>query len=136
MPLAAAERTLRLLRDTDALERVHAYGRKLQEGMHAILKARGIPHSFAGHPSMSGLFFRETPPRNYRDWKRSDYTFYDTLAQDLIENGVICEPDSREPWFICAAHDAQDLEKTLRVFEAGVEVTARNLARTGAEAGV
>ena len=37
---------------------------------------------------MGGLFFRETPPANYRDWKRSDYTFYDTLAQHLIDEGV------------------------------------------------
>jgi glutamate-1-semialdehyde 2,1-aminomutase len=136
MPLAASEATLRLLRDSDALERVRDYGTRLQEGMHRILAARGIPHSFAGHPSMGGLFFRETPPRNYRDWKLSDYTFYDALAHHLIENGVICEPDSREPWFICAAHDGADLDKTLRVFEAGVEATSKSLARTGVPVGV
>ncbi len=129
MPLAAAERTLRILRDTDALARVEAYGRRMQEGMSRILKARGIPHSFAGHPSMGGLFFRETPPRNYRDWKVSDYTFYDTLAQHLIENGVICEPDSREPWFVSAAHDDSCLATTLSVFEAGVDATVDELAR-------
>jgi glutamate-1-semialdehyde 2,1-aminomutase len=129
LPLAAAERTLRILRDTDALARVEAYGLRLQEGMGRILKARSIPHSFAGHPSMGGLFFRETPPRNYRDWKLSDYTFYDTLAQHLIEHGVICEPDSREPWFISAAHDDSCLVKTLAVFEAGVDATVDELSR-------
>ena len=120
---------LRILRDTDALDRVDAYGRRMQEGMSRILQARGIPHSFAGHPSMGGLFFRETPPRNYRDWKRRDYTFYDTLAQHLIENGVICEPDSREPWFVSAAHDDSCLATTLAVFEAGVDATFDELAR-------
>jgi glutamate-1-semialdehyde 2,1-aminomutase len=129
MPLAAAERTLRILRDTDALARVEAYGRRMQEGMSRILKARGIPHSFAGHPSMGGLFFRETPPQNYRDWKLSDYTFYDTLAQYLIEHGVVCEPDSREPWFISAAHDDSCLATTLAVFEAGVDSTVLELSR-------
>ncbi len=131
MPLAAAEQTLRILRDTDALERVHAYGGQMQAGMSRILNARGIPHSYAGHPSMSGLFFRDAPPKNYRDWKRSDYTFYDTLAQFLIENGVMCEPDSREPWFVSAAHDAACLATTLRVFEEGVDWTTRTLAREG-----
>jgi glutamate-1-semialdehyde 2,1-aminomutase len=81
---------------------------------------------------MGGLFFHEAPPRNYRDWKLSDYTFYDTLAQYLIENGVLCEPDSREPWFVSAAHDASCLEKTLAVFESGVDATARTLSRSGA----
>jgi glutamate-1-semialdehyde 2,1-aminomutase len=129
MPLAAAERTLLILRDTNALARVESYGRRMQEGMSRILRARGIPHSFAGHPSMGGLFFRETPPQNYRDWKLSDYTFYDTLAQHLIENGVICEPDSREPWFVSAAHDDACLAKTLGVFEAGVDATVDELSR-------
>jgi len=132
MPLAAAETTLRILRDTDALDRVHAYGGRLQAGIGRILGSRGIPHSFAGHPSMGGLFFRETPPRNYRDWKLSDYTFYDTLAQHLIEGGVICEPDSREPWFVSAAHDDDCLARTLDVFESGVEATMEELSRSNA----
>ena len=127
MPLAAAERTLRILRDTDALERVAGYGRRLQEGLSGILNARGVAHCYAGHPSMSGLFFREEPPRNYRDWKRSDYTFYDTLAPFLIDGGILCEPDSREPWFVCAAHDEACLAKTLEVFAAGVEQTLETL---------
>jgi glutamate-1-semialdehyde 2,1-aminomutase len=129
MGLAAAEATLRILRDTDALARVEDYGRRMQQGMSRILAARGIPHSFAGHPSMGGLFFRESPPCNYRDWKRSDYSFYDTLAELLIQNGVICEPDSREPWFVSAAHDDACLSRTLEVFEQGVDATLEQLAR-------
>jgi glutamate-1-semialdehyde 2,1-aminomutase len=127
MPLAAAERTLTILRDGDALERVADYGRRLQGGMTRVLRARGVAHCYAGHPSMSGLFFRDEPPRNYRDWKRSDYTFYDTLAQFLIDDGVLCEPDSREPWFVSAAHDEDALAHTLRAFEAGVDRTLEAL---------
>jgi len=136
MPLAAAEKTLRILRDSDALARVESYGRRLQAGMSRVLSARGVPHSFAGHPSMGGLFFRETPPRNYRDWKLSDYTFYDTLAQYLIDNGVVCEPDSREPWFVSAAHDEACLVETLAVFEQGVDATLKQLAGAGSVAAV
>ena len=55
--LAAAERTLQILDETDALERIADYGTKLRAGMRAILSARGIAHSFVGHPSMSGLYF-------------------------------------------------------------------------------
>ena len=133
MALAAAERTLRILRDTEALARVAAYGRRLQEGLTRILNARSVPHCYAGHPSMSGLFFREEPPRNYRDWKRSDYSFYDTLAQFLIEGGILCEPDSREPWFVCEAHDEACLTKTLEVFEMGVDRTLETLRAARAE---
>jgi glutamate-1-semialdehyde 2,1-aminomutase len=122
--LAAAEKTLEILDETPALETVENFGRDLQAGMSAVLEKRGIAHSFVGHPSMGGLFFSDTPPDNYRDWLDSDYDFYDTMAPELHELGVLCEPDSREPWFICESH-AQDncLAKTLKAFESAVDTT-------------
>ncbi len=125
--LAAAEKTLTILRDTTVLADIAAYGTAMQQGMSRILNARGIPHSFAGHPSMGGLFFKEKAPTNYRDWKTSDYTFYDQLAEKLIARGVMCEPDSREPWFISAGHDQSCLEETLSVFEESVDLTLDEL---------
>ena len=124
--LAAAETCLRILDETDALERIANYGTRLRKGMSAVLGARDIPHSFVGHPSMSGLYFAADPPRNYRAWKSSDYAFYDAMAQVLHDEGVLCEPDSREPWFICAAHDDACLADTMRGFEIAVDVTLRS----------
>jgi len=122
--LAAAEKTLEILDETDALETIASYGKALQQGMSQILNARAIPHSFSGHPAMGGLFFNETPPSNYRDWLNSDYSFYDTMAPELHDLGVLCEPDSREPWFICEAHAKDNsLDETLAAFEQAVEVT-------------
>jgi glutamate-1-semialdehyde 2,1-aminomutase len=123
--MAAAEKCLEILDETDALERIADYGTRLRAGMRAILGARGIPHSFVGHPSMSGLYFAAQPPRNYRDWKGSDYSFYDAMAKVLHEEGVLCEPDSREPWFVCAAHDDSCLADTLAGFEKAVDATLR-----------
>jgi glutamate-1-semialdehyde 2,1-aminomutase len=128
--LAAAERTLQILDETDALERVADYGTRLRAGMRAILSARGIAHSFVGHPSMSGLYFAAQPPRNYRDWKGSDYSFYDAAAKVLHDERVLCEPDSREPWFISAAHDDSCLSDTLRGFEIAIDTTLRAGAST------
>ncbi len=128
--LAAAERTLQILDETDALERIADYGTKLRAGMRDVLVARGIAHSFVGHPSMSGLYFAHEPPRNYRAWKGSDYTFYDTMAKFLHDECILCEPDSREPWFVSAAHDASCLSDTLRAFESAVDSTLETLGKT------
>ena len=124
--LAAAEKCLEILDETDALERIADYGRRLMKGMTTVLAARGIPHSFVGHPSMFGLYFAADPPRNYRAWKSSDYAFYDAMAQLLHDEGVLCEPDSREPWFISAAHDDSCLADTLRGFQVAVDLTLRS----------
>ena len=126
--LAAADRCLQILDETEALETVAGFGTDLQRGISRILTARGIPHSFVGHPAMGGLFFYESAPDNYRDWLESDYTFYDTLAPELHELGVLCEPDSREPWFICEAHARDDnLARTLTAFGRAVDRTMEKL---------
>ena len=123
--LAAAEECLRILDETPALETLAAYGERLKAGISQILNARGIVHSYTGHPSMFGLFFAEKAPDNYRDWKTSDYSFYDTMAYHLHDLGVICEPDSREPWFMCEAHglDETCLTDTLKAVEQAVDLT-------------
>jgi glutamate-1-semialdehyde 2,1-aminomutase len=126
--LAAAAKTLEILDETDALETIAGYGAAMQQGMSRILKARGIPHSFTGHPAMGGVFFYESAPDNYREWLNSDYTFYDAMASQLHELGVLCEPDSREPWFICEAHAKDDsLAQTLAAFEQAVDTTIDKL---------
>jgi glutamate-1-semialdehyde 2,1-aminomutase len=134
--LAAAEKTLEILDETPALETIADYGRDMQAGMSTILEKRGIAHSFVGHPSMGGLFFSDTPPDNYRDWLNSDYDFYDTMAPELHELGVLCEPDSREPWFICESH-AQDncLANTLKAFESAVDTAIEKTGQKASLAG-
>jgi glutamate-1-semialdehyde 2,1-aminomutase len=126
--LAAADECLRILDETPALETIAAAGERLKRSMSAILSRRGIVHCFTGHPAMFGLFFASAPPSNYREWKRSDYTFYDTLARHLHDLGVICEPDSREPWFLCEANDAACQDETLAAFEAAVDLALESVA--------
>jgi glutamate-1-semialdehyde 2,1-aminomutase len=125
--IAAAEKCLEILDETPALATLAAYGEKLKAGIKNILDRRGIVHSFSGHSSMFGLFFAPKPPIDYRAWKRSDYTFYDKMAYHLHDMGIICEPDSREPWFMCEAHDQSCLEDTLRAVEAAVDLTLEQI---------
>jgi glutamate-1-semialdehyde 2,1-aminomutase len=125
--LAAAEKCLEILDETTALADLAAYGERLKAGMKQVLDARGIVHSFSGHGSMFGLFFAAEPPADYRAWKRSDYTFYDRMAAHLHDLMIICEPDSREPWFICAAHDQSCLDDTLNAFATAVDLTQEEL---------
>jgi glutamate-1-semialdehyde 2,1-aminomutase len=127
--IAAANKTLEILDETDALAQIESYGRRMQAGMSEILSKRDITHVFSGHPSMGGLFFNDHAPRNQRDWKNSDYTFYNTMAPYLHDQGVLCEPDSREPFFISAAHDDACLAKTLEAFEWAVDQTCKQLGK-------
>jgi glutamate-1-semialdehyde 2,1-aminomutase len=131
--LAAAAKTLEILDETMALADIEAYGLKLQAGISKILDTRGIPHSFTGAPALMGLFFADEAPANYREWVHSDYEFYDTLAPALHDEGILVEPDSREPWFLCESHNVECLAETLDKFERAVDITLPKLKakRTG-----
>jgi glutamate-1-semialdehyde 2,1-aminomutase len=126
--LAAADKTLEILEETDALEAIRNYGLRLQEGLGRILDARGIVHSFTGAPALMGLFFADKAPTNYREWVDSNYEFYDALAPELHNQGVLVEPDSREPWFLCEAHTKGCLDDTLQRFERAVDITIRKMS--------
>ncbi len=114
---------MQILDETPALETLATYGENLKAGIKSILDRRGIVHSFSGHSSMFGVFFAAKPPVDYRAWKKSDYSFYDKMARHLQDQGIICEPDSREPLFMCEAHDQSCLTDTLRAFEIAVDLT-------------
>ena len=126
--LAAAAKTLEILDETDALASIRDYGLSLQKGLSRILGERDIVHSFTGAPALMGLFFAERAPSNYREWVHSDYEFYDTLAPELHEQGILVEPDSREPWFLCESHSEGCLDETLQKFEKAVDITMEKMS--------
>ncbi len=129
--LAAAARTLEILDETSALADIESYGRELQAGLGSILRGRDIAHSFTGHPALMGLFFSETAPSSYREWRHSNYDFYDALAPELHELGILIEPDSREPWFLCESHNVECLSETLDNFEQAVDITLQKMPAGG-----
>jgi len=127
--LAAAAKTLQILDETDALKTIENYGLKLQRGMSRILGERNIAHCFTGHPALMGLFFADEAPGDYRAWVDSDYEFYDALAPELHDQGILVEPDSREPWFLCEAHNVKCLDETLDKFERAVDISLHKISR-------
>ncbi len=124
--IAAAEKTLEILSGTDALEQVAERGRQLQKGISDILEAHSIPFVFTGHPSMFGVHFAEQCPREYRDYLASDYQTYNAILEELVVRGAMPDPDSREPWFFCAAHTEADIDDTLNLFEQSVDAVLAN----------
>lgn len=115
--MAAANATLDILLNTDALDVVQQRGRELQDVITEVLQPAGLPFVFSGDPSMFIFWFAEQAPREYRDWKNSDHSLYDKIAEGLIERGVMPEPDSREPWFVCSALSEQDIAETATALE-------------------
>ncbi len=114
---AAARKTLQILRDTDALETIHATGLRVQAGLKEKIDAKGLPFHFTGHPAMFSVMFTDTVATEYRDWANTDHELYDAVAVGMHARGAMPEPDSREPWFMCEAHAQGDIvDKVVTIF--------------------
>ena len=107
--ISAAHATLKILAETDAFATIDRVGTQIQEVLGRVFAAAGIAHAFAGPPAMFGIHFTPDVPSNYRDWRKTDSALYQRFAWHLIDAGIMLEPDSREPWFICEAHQSVDL---------------------------
>lgn len=109
--LAAASTTLDIIAHTEALETVAQNGKTMMSLLTRVFAKHSIPLSFSGPPSMFGVHLSESVPTNYRDWKLTDSDLYTRFAKNLIQFGIMLEPDSREPWFLCEAHSKIDFSK-------------------------
>ena len=107
--LSGASATLDVLANTNAYETINTAGANIRDCLGRVFTKAGIEHCFAGPPAMFGIHFLDKVPTNYRDWRVTDSELYAKFAWKLIEHGIMLEPDSREPWFICEAHSDVDL---------------------------
>ena len=107
--LSAAHATLDILANTDALKTVDEAGTRIKNVLSKVFTRAGVEHAFAGPPAMLGIHFTPDVPQTYRAWRKTDSRLYNLFAWELIDRGVMLEPDSREPWFFCEAHSQVDL---------------------------
>jgi glutamate-1-semialdehyde 2,1-aminomutase len=127
---AAARKTLEIIRDTDALQTIHATGERVQAGIRGLLDAKGLAYHITGHPSMFGIMFTDVVASEYRDWANTDHQLYDAIAVGMHLRGAMPEPDSREPWFICEAHASGDtVDRVVSIFRESLDAALEARAR-------
>ncbi len=121
LSMAAANATLDILQNTDALDRVRQNGEKLQTAMGEVLSHYDLEFVFSGHPSMFSFMFAAEAPKEYRDWKLHDNWLFEEVANGMIRRGIMMEHDSREPMFMCSALTDEDIALTANALEDSVK---------------
>lgn len=112
-PMAAALETLRLIRETDYLERITALGDRLRAGLDARAKAAGLGLRQSGPATLPLFLFDDDPDL------RKGFCF----ASELLARGVYTHP-----WhnmFICAAMTEADIDAALDAAEAAFAALKR-----------
>ncbi len=98
------------------LRHLHAHRdiyRRLDEQTRAIGEQvcdRG-EGSFVQMGSMFKYFFRDAPPRNYREVKECDTAAFGRFWFSMLEAGIFLPPSQFETNFLSAAHSEQDVEQ-------------------------
>jgi glutamate-1-semialdehyde 2,1-aminomutase len=86
---AAADATLEIIAQGDALKTIEARGEALMAGIGEILSDAGLAHHVVGHPSMFGIIFSEEEPADFRAWLKTDHEMYTSIISALIDRGAM-----------------------------------------------
>jgi len=105
--MAAAMKVLDVLETTDALARMDANGRVLQEGLNALAKEAGLEDRIKciGYPFWSLIKFLDADGRD-------SFLVRSLFTQECVKRGVLLLATHN----MTAAHDPLAIEQTLRVY--------------------
>ena len=104
-PMAAAIETLRLVRESDYLERIQGAGARLRAGLATVAAQHGCGIRQTGPVQMPLILFDDDP-----DFRRGLY-----WASEMLERGVYVHP-----WhnmFLCAAMNDADIDFVIQAAE-------------------
>ncbi|MDD1670392.1 MAG: glutamate-1-semialdehyde 2,1-aminomutase, partial [Methanomicrobiales archaeon] len=105
LSLSAGIATIRYLRKDPGLYR------RLDEMTRTIGDSLppGAPGSFVRLGSLFKFFFRESPPRDYREAKESDTGAFAGFWNGMLGRGIFLPPSQFETNFLSAAHSGEDI---------------------------
>lgn len=101
-PMAAALKTIEILKATDGIQTMADQGARLQTGLRDQATAHGFDVSVTGPPSMPLLLFQDDP----------EFLKARTWAGLCARHGVYLHPVHN--WFLSSAHDAGTIDAALQ----------------------
>jgi len=122
--MAAAMKVLDVLESTDALARMAANGRVLQEGLNALAKDAGLQDRIQciGYPVWSLIKFLDADGQD-------SFLVRSLFTQECVKRGVLLLATHN----ITAAHDPLAIEQTLRVYAEVCKTVAKWLSEANPE---
>lgn len=117
-PMAAAIATMEELIEEESTlyPRLDALGRRMEDGLAALLAERGIAGTVARQGSAFCLYFMDHAPRDWHDIaERHDMDLDLRYRRALIDRGIYHFPLPTKQGSISAAHTEADIDRTLEI---------------------
>jgi glutamate-1-semialdehyde 2,1-aminomutase len=132
--LAAADATLEEIKKGYVHSHIVKFGNALMKGIREILYDMKIDALVQGYPAMfQVLFTKRDRVRNYRDLLECDQKSFTKLQGKILTKGILLDESNSEPFYTCAAHDKDDLEQTLKAFEASLRISVPHARKRGSK---
>jgi glutamate-1-semialdehyde 2,1-aminomutase len=114
LAMAAGIAALEELESSGAYCKLDELAEQLEAGMQTAAKSAGVPVQFNSCGSMFCAYFRSEPVHNLADAMKSDRERFKKYFHGMLNEGIYFAPSQFEAGFLSTAHDAKDIEKTVR----------------------
>ena len=112
--VAAGLAMLRALEDGKVYAALEKTSARLCDGLSALAREKGVPHTINRVGSMWTLFFTDRDVFDYDSAKTSDTAKFGRFFHGLLDRGVYLPPSQFEAAFVSAAHDDAAIDHTLQ----------------------
>lgn len=121
LAMSAGLAALRTLQDKDWYDRMEVMAYLLCGKLQTLFESKGLFYTINRIGSMFTIFFTEQEVKSYEQVLSCDVEKYARFHQGLLERGIYFPPSQFEVCFISAAHEMEDIEKTLAAVEEVLE---------------
>jgi glutamate-1-semialdehyde 2,1-aminomutase len=121
LAMAAGIAQLRALQTPGSYELLEQKTTALADGLRSLSKDSPIPFQVVSITGMICLYLSKEKVKNLADAQKCDLPAFSRLWRGLMERGVYWPPSQFESAFISLVHSKQDIEETVKAFEASLK---------------
>ena len=107
----------------EQIEKSNSY---LCAGLHEAARSAGVPMTLNRIASLGCGFFTEGPVIDLESATKSDTRSYAVIFREMLKRGVYLAPSQFEAFFVSAAHEKEDLDRTIQAAFDALKVVGQN----------
>ena len=108
---------MKCIQEENVIEQVNTKAEQFYQQVNKIIRTVARDCCVNAIASMSTLFFRKAPVKNYQDAIQAATDQYAVFFNKMLDQGIYLAPSQFEAMFISLAHSEEDLAKTLEALK-------------------
>lgn len=105
---------LEVLEQDGVYEELNRLGKKLEDGLNALIEKHGITATINRVYGSLTLYFTDEKVTQYDQAENSDGEAFGKFFKLMLNQGINLAPSKFEAWFLTTEHTDEDIEETLR----------------------